>query len=1204
MRQTAKPFVREVVAAKPRHWLRRKEKEKKKVTPELESKDIDIASRKTETLPEGSIEPITVNEDLSSDTGRTTRTIRDKDLVDADTSWEKLRQKELGNIAPEDKLFSEEEFKEGLKVDPEEYKRLNIPMPKIQHLPEAEYDRVFHDENFVPENYVSEGDTGETAEGDEQSPEEPSQEGETADEDGGGGKPPPVEVDTSVIEGRSDREILQDAKTIAIEMHNFAKKASEDAVEAQRQVEQLLGGNEVDNLKNLIEQQQPGATKKSTPEGKSLFDETTEELLDILASWSVIINELSTHGRTFAEILHKLRLPQFRLPAWLESYATNVAAKTIKEQRRKRFENARERFVDSKRPMTNSQKRFLSELLQNKIDKLEANPRVVENFFTRIGGGKKFLQEYTKSSELRKRMDEVLMNLNVNFETKDIYEKEVPEEIIKQAKNELRKVIRTFEAQTNKSFDLQPQQLDAFVDHYVKNRGPILQSFKQTLETQGGRKAKEPKPPAAADLLKRLTRLGQTINNLNEEANATGEEQQAELQQAIQAYVEKINQIVFEFIGSEEMLENTEDNEDDSTAIFNAYARIMSLYFDPHFAPSIAALGHKWMQEHPEGSKQSYFLVEATREGDGERMLSIFDPKTGLGSRTMRSIGDFVKQTAVPGLHEAMFKLEELGNVNTSYSDTLEQELYGEQQEEKAQQGNLSQLIANFVQKTQDEVGELETLQAEAKANPPNEEAAKQYLAMKGCVDVATALGNTLLAAKDLDQEEQRKALQESLSQMVESKAPDEVFEISAESGPQLYFAGASDAVIELNQTLTENGIEEFAFSPREAMPQSVEEEAPVEEAEQEADSLQRQTMQVTSKAQALIQKMIEAAKVFTGKTSFPERYEAAKQYFTALREIEKMYRPLIEKVNEQTTEETLEGNQGQNGEVQAHLRGFVKAYKQETTPLTDFLLRPSMYTKYLEQLKLAVDNVEKVAQEELVPNIFDQLSNLLDPGVIRKNTNVPGSVNIFEDGDYQALLENVEKEYAKLRGISLTSEAIAAPTIVERLAYVARRVFAEQLHDLLVQSGAKNAPSEQEILQDEKALEYLSKFDDQIAAENPNDMTEEELKTLTQEVHQEAARFAQGYFQKLQGENEETVNPQDEEEFDEAVGENHPKDNPQQTPANEDGTQVQPKDTGFSSSTAGDKSVQRTVKSRIDVNRTNRLIALHKIQRAVRNQR
>lgn len=1139
MRQTTKPFVRE---AGPLDWLKRKRRKEDKdpllqTTEEVPLKetlppeqDPNETSETDETIDKGATQEEDFNALMSSEAP-------DRQINEDMTLEDIVDQAEEGAGFLDTESFDEAiKFQQGDYVSPVQYQPVNAPaVSKLRQEREDEAKK-------------------------EQQIEKPEDK-EKQDEEN---KKPSDAVDPTILAGRSDGQVLADAKAVAIDIHNFSAKAEKDAVEAQRQVEQLLQGNEGQNLKSAIEALQPGSTKSDNPEEKSIFDKIAEDILEIFGGWNIVISEKKKQGRMYGEILHKLRRPQFRLPAWLESLSTGTTAEVINKTRKKRFEQARDSFLESKAPMSNAQKRDFNQALQRRVDKLQANQQVINRFFDQQGAVK-FLKEYTHNKGLRQAMDGALMPLLVDMNAKEVLDQqEIAPEVVQQVKQNLQKTVRDFESKSKKDLELSPDQLGLFVDHYVKNRGKALQVIKSELGDQPEDKI--------ANTLRPFIRSAQKVTETPVEEEATPQEPTAEQNQAaetVKRYLEKLNQIIEERIGKAEAAEAEQGEE--NTAIFNAYARITSMYFDPNFSPSLAALGYKWMEEHPEGSKQNYLIVETTREGDGEKLLTVFDPKTGAGSRAVKMIGDFVKHMAVPGLNQAMFEFEQLAGVSTSFTEQRNEQMFGEDSDgdgisDTVEMKTFETLLSEFLKANKQEVGDIEE-QLNNLQQEPSGENAQQIAQSVGALLVNQTIEKALEDLKTAEVGEIKE--QHDIVSKHFLKLAERIQEVAGS-----YEIAVSESVQTLNTLLSENDFPEIPFGRLQTQTQSIEED----QQEEEID-LKNQTINFAQDAGSLIDRMQQAVEVIRSSSSPQERFEASGEYLTALQEIYKQYQPIFKQlqeiaVDEESLKEVPKG-------TTATLRGFTHfAVKLEV------LGRPVGYERYLQRLKDALEIVVKNTQEDVTPAAFENLNKVLDPQVVRTEKIVPGGIDVFDANSLQEHRENLIQQFAE-DGISLTGEPLPGPTIVEKLTELAIKTFAETYTKL---SG--NLLTPEQVLQDEGMSGYLSKFDDAIKAEEPETKSEQELVALQENIEQQAEQFAKEYFE------QEKVNPDDEQESAEALGENNPQDNPEQEPKNDDGTPIEPENTDTQAGT-----IQRTIKSRIDVDRANRLIALRKIQRAVINR-
>lgn len=1074
MRQTSRPFVREVVAG-PFDRFRRK---KRPPTPEsLTTEDMspeENPSRKT--TRDESFNPNVEDPQEEPAVER----VYDFEIDDS------MSLEEIADKAGEENYFtSQEQVEQSLAYQEGDYAPENIKQPVLTD---------FEDEDAADLEEAAK-DAAEQKEDNGGGDEPPNDKSSEEQEDE---KPEPSdEVDMGVLRGRGDIEVITDAKAIAEDLHNYCQAAEKASTQATQQLQEILQGNQGDNLKTAIENLRPGATEKSSPDESSVFDKTVDDLIEIFALWSSFVSEKKKQARSYGQILHKLRRPQFRLPAWLDSLATGTAAETIMENRRRRFDSARDSFIDSKKPMTNPQKRDFNQAIQQELDRAQANPNLVPNFLKRQDAGK-LAQEYVHSDTLRSQMNKTLTRLLYDESEGKVHTDGIPPESIEKAQEHLRETIRKYEAANKKDLEASPQIVNLLVQHYVDNAKNSLQIARDFVGEKD----------------KKLAALKAFVRQAQEEGPGTqpptGNRSNAAA--VVQSFIQRIESLVDEFVGEFEMVES--EGESESYAMFNAYARINSYYFSEDFAYSLAALGNKWMEEHPEGSRTNLVLVEATREGDGERLLRVFDPKTGLGSKSVKIIGDFVKHMAAPGFTEALYNLEQLTGITTESSAERQAFLYGKD----------------------------EDLDGMGDAVEPISEEEQLEEKPEGAEDTRSELAKTL----DLG-----------------NSAIDSIIKALAS-----YQRESTDARV---QGLTEEDIAkrlEASSEIAEALPQ-----------------------------------------LYHFKDSLIEQYKAEHP--------------------EGEADDNLEDDE-EDPDTTANLLGFVRIAAND-------LIRPRRIDGLINWATGIKDAIENLQGENAnYSRAIARLERSLDPQRVQKLLFLPSSVDVTDSASLKDHVDYLRRFYTG-----------STPVNAEDLQKLALEIFAKQLSrqtgvDLTAEDIAKH-----EELNFDSGI--LAKFDETIEQELSEEKTREEHKQLASKVRNEAARFARQYVadkgeqlidavlqeysdidrsslfewldttdyvkmslldkpevfvEKVSADPvfierflEHNFDPEDPDDQAEALGENHPQDNPEQTPKNEDGSRIEPERTDTQASTS-----HRMVKPRIDVDRANRLIALRKIQRAVRN--
>lgn len=470
----------------------------------------------------------------------------------------------------------------------------------------------------------------------------------------------PSLVDKGPIEGRSDRQVLNDARAVARELIDVTKEIVDSGLTINNSVNNILYAGQ-NSLQNLMEQAKPGSTSTGSADIKSSFGKITDDIQEVIATWIHIINEKKSQAQVYEEMFRKLRLPQFRLPAWLESLATGTSRDIILKKRKERYQKAVDNFLRTKMPATGPMVRDFRALMQGSVDKLQANDNVIKTFFRRQGNTR-FIREYAKKdSPLRSQLNQVLDGLVYDATEKKIYDEEPPLEAITEVKNNIKKVLRNYGAKTGRDLEVNEETVDAFIRYAIENREATLEAVKERI--------KEYKEPNVASFISRKVVAQQSV----EQSQQQETERQADPKDIIllKQKMELLHKTLLDFIANN---------------LMEGYANIVKLYYDENFAPSIRALGARWMEEYKEGTHKSYGLIETTREGDGEKLLTLFEQKRGIAERSMKNIGDFVKYIAEPMLQETIMELEELAEVRTPIGEKVKadlQKMPSEEEEDK-----------------------------------------------------------------------------------------------------------------------------------------------------------------------------------------------------------------------------------------------------------------------------------------------------------------------------------------------------------------------------------------------------------------------------------------------------------------------------------------------------------------------------------------
>lgn len=502
-----------------------------------------------------------------------------------------------------------------------------------------------------------------------------------------------AQIDTSILGDRSDRQVLADARAIAVEMHKQLVDDSSRLLSRGNEIQQLLNGRGPNTLRNLLERMKPGATKVAgikqfvrqaqVEQVKSTYQTIIDKINDVLITWTTLVNEKKSQTKVYEKVLRKLRLPQFQLPAWLEWYATGVAPDIIKKKRQERYDQTVRDLLDSRRPLSKSQKRLLSDTIRSEVDKLGIQDRVVENVFKQYPSSNFVKEYYSKRTGLRDSLNRIRDRLVYNFSTGEFYEETPPPQVVQSVEQDIQKAIEEYQYKTNKDLKVPPDAIKLWIRAEMRERDEIVEAVKKRLEYE----SKYPKADSSRRTVLAQTSIQDKMKGVVQGlksgkadlSQGNGETQTEPSNEETPPRKPPNNEKNAKLLRAalEQVMQTLEDVRKED--MWEIYAQTLKAFGDPNFAASLRALGAKWVKEHGEGSGASYGLIETTRQGDGEKLLTLFDEPTGLATQSMKLLRDYIEHIGTPLLDEAITDLADLAEVQTPSSEEARKRTEGEE---------------------------------------------------------------------------------------------------------------------------------------------------------------------------------------------------------------------------------------------------------------------------------------------------------------------------------------------------------------------------------------------------------------------------------------------------------------------------------------------------------------------------------------------
>jgi hypothetical protein len=482
-----------------------------------------------------------------------------------------------------------------------------------------------------------------------------------------------------VLKNRSEVEILEDGRTSCDQLYEIAKVTATGVIHQQEKINELLVGNQnPKSVSNLLAAWKPDAIKQSK-EQPSLLTQQVDSINEVLTTWAELMSEKKQQAITLKEILKKLKTPQWQLPAWLESWVTGTTVHNILTQRQKVFDQARDIFLKSKQPLDRQKKHSLADTL-SKIAQGFVNNQIKIFYKDQI------VQDYTNNkNNLKERVDGVLRKLfyeDLDKGEAGLYtdQNPVPKDRVSAVKKELIELLRSkypgvghISGRMGVSDE---QAISSFVEVLVTNkqqRREILDNFMDTIHNGEG-------PSDRASSFVKQKTLQASLSKLKIVlAQEQTTPQEAPSSQELLADQPSSATPPPELVTAIESVNNLLQQIEQKW-ILEPMEALIAVYAQPTFVDSLHALGYAWMQKHDEKSKSTNVgVVSATRAGDGERLATIFDNRTGLAKKSMTLILDYAKTIAVPQLTITRDKLYKMsGNTNTPAAKQAAKEAFSD----------------------------------------------------------------------------------------------------------------------------------------------------------------------------------------------------------------------------------------------------------------------------------------------------------------------------------------------------------------------------------------------------------------------------------------------------------------------------------------------------------------------------------------------